>query len=153
APRSRPRRTISELVSRPAFWSWRSPCAAPRPARRTSSKTTPRVIRARSSPTSVARVSSWATRPTSASRRDCTGMSPGSAPLARVLLKARPTPTQLADRFAPPWPQGLELYLDRADIATDEECQAVIDRIRAYDLPDDFAFVVEGPIRSLDGEY
>jgi sugar phosphate isomerase/epimerase len=80
-------------------------------------------------------------------------MSDGSDRLARILLKARPTPIQLADRFRPPWPEGLELYLDRADIATAEECEAVIDRVRAYELPDDFAFVVEGPIRSLDNEY
>jgi len=80
-------------------------------------------------------------------------MSTGTAPLARILLKARPTPPQLADRFAPPWPEGLELYLDRADVLTEEECAAVIQRIRQYDLPDDFRFVVEGPIRSLDGEY
>lgn len=80
-------------------------------------------------------------------------MSTGSAPLARILLKARPTPAQLADRFSPPWPEGLELYLDRADVITDEECRAVVDRIRAYELPAGFAFVVEGPIRSLDNEY
>ena len=80
-------------------------------------------------------------------------MSTGSGPLARVLLKARPTPAQLADRLADPWPAGLELYLDRADVITEEECRAVIERIRAYELPPDFAFVVEGPIRSLDNEY
>ncbi len=74
-------------------------------------------------------------------------------PLAKILLKARPTPTQLADRFAQPWADGLELYLDKADIITPEECRAVIDRIRAADLPAGFSFVVEGPIRSLDNEY
>jgi sugar phosphate isomerase/epimerase len=80
-------------------------------------------------------------------------MSDGSAPLARILLKARPTPAQLADRLSPPWPDGLELYLDRADVVTEEECAAVIERIRAYSLPPGFAFVVEGPIRSLDNEF
>src|SRR5579872_3659052 len=80
-------------------------------------------------------------------------MSNGSAPLARILLKARPTPAQLADRLRAPWPEGLELYLDRADIQTEEECAAVVDRVRSYDLPEDFHFVVEGPIRTLDGEY
>jgi sugar phosphate isomerase/epimerase len=80
-------------------------------------------------------------------------MSNGSDRLARILLKARPTPTQLADRFRSPWPDGLELYLDRADIVTEDECHAVVERVRAYDLPEDFAFVVEGPIRSLDNEY
>ncbi|MPZ15213.1 MAG: hypothetical protein GEU73_12450 [Chloroflexi bacterium] len=80
-------------------------------------------------------------------------MSHGSERLARILLKARPTPTQLADRLSPPWPDGLELYLDRADVLSEEECRAVVDRIRGYRLPDQFAFVVEGPIRSLDNEY
>lgn len=80
-------------------------------------------------------------------------MSDGSAPLARILLKARPTAAQLADRFAPPWPDGLELYLDRADVITEEECAAVIERVRGYTLPPGFAFVVEGPIRSLDNEF
>jgi sugar phosphate isomerase/epimerase len=80
-------------------------------------------------------------------------MSNGSDRLARILLKARPTPTQLADRCRPPLPEGLELYLDRADVVTDEECRAVIDRVRALGLPENFAFVVEGPIRSLDNEY
>lgn len=80
-------------------------------------------------------------------------MSTGSAPLARILLKARPTPAQLADRLAPPWPDGLELYLDRADVVTEEECQAVIARLRGQELPPGFAFVVEGPLRGLDNEY
>jgi sugar phosphate isomerase/epimerase len=80
-------------------------------------------------------------------------MSHGSKPLARILLKARPTPAQLADRLRPPLPGGLELYLDRADIVTEDACRAVVDRIQAYDLPADFAFVVEGPIRGLDNEY
>jgi sugar phosphate isomerase/epimerase len=80
-------------------------------------------------------------------------MSTGSATLARILLKARPTATQLADRFSDPWADGLELYLDRADVVDAQECAAVLERIRSYDLPADFAFVVEGPIRSLDNEY
>src|SRR5581483_12311568 len=80
-------------------------------------------------------------------------MSIGSAPLARILLKARPTQTQLEDRFAPPHAEGLELYLDRADVVNAEECDAVLARIRSYELPDDYRFVVEGPIRGLDGEY
>src|SRR5437588_115252 len=71
-------------------------------------------------------------------------MSTGSSALARILLKARPTPAQLADRFAEPWPDGLELYLDRADVVDEQECAAVLQRIRDYDLPKDFAFVVEG---------
>lgn len=82
-------------------------------------------------------------------------MSTGSEPLARILLKARPTAEQLADRFAPPWADGLELYLDRADVLTQDDCTAVLERIRSYqhELPDGFSFVVEGPIRGLDNEY
>ncbi len=80
-------------------------------------------------------------------------MQSGSSPLARILLKARPTPAQLADRLAEPFPDGLELYLDRADVIDEKECAAVLERIRAYDLPNDFSWVVEGPIRSLDNEY
>jgi len=80
-------------------------------------------------------------------------MSTGSEPLARILLKARPTVEQLADRFAPPWPDGLELYLDRADVLTEDDCEQVLRRIRSHPLPDGFSFVVEGPIRGLDNEY
>jgi hypothetical protein len=80
-------------------------------------------------------------------------MSTGSEQLARILLKARPTPEQLADRFAPPWADGLELYLDRADVLTEDECADVLRRIRGYELPEGFSFVVEGPIRGLDNEY
>jgi sugar phosphate isomerase/epimerase len=80
-------------------------------------------------------------------------MSPGSRARAKILLKARPTPRQLADRLRPPLPEGLELYLDGQDVATAEARQGVIERLRAYDLPADFALVVEGPIRGLDGDY
>jgi hypothetical protein len=80
-------------------------------------------------------------------------MSPGSGTTARILLKARPTPRQLADRLRPPLPEGLELYLDGQDVATPEARQAVVDLMRGYALPPDFAVVVEGPIRGLDGEY
>ncbi len=74
---------------------------------------------------------------------------------ARILLKARPTPAQLADRLAPPRPEGLELYLDARDLAPDDW----LPRLRAIMAAaprageEGFAYVVEGPIRSLDGEY
>src|SRR5215212_1544238 len=80
-------------------------------------------------------------------------MLPGSGTTARILLKARPTPRQLADRLRPPLPEGLELYLDGQDVATAEARQAVVELMRSYALPPDFAVVVEGPIRGLDGEY
>ncbi len=74
---------------------------------------------------------------------------------ARLLLKARPTPAQLADRLAAPRPEGLELYLDARDLAPDDW----LPRLRAIMAAaprageDGFAYVVEGPIRSLDGEF
>ncbi len=80
-------------------------------------------------------------------------MSPGSGTRAKILLKARPTAQQLADRLRPPLPEGLELYLDGQDVATAEARRGVIERLRGYALPADFALVVEGPIRGLDGEY
>jgi sugar phosphate isomerase/epimerase len=74
---------------------------------------------------------------------------------ARILLKARPTPAQLADRLAAPRPEGLELYLDARDLAPDDW----LPRLRAimaaapHAGEGGFAYVVEGPIRSLDGEF
>lgn len=74
---------------------------------------------------------------------------------ARLLLKARPTPAQLRDRLAAPRPDGLELYLDARDLAPDDwlpRLRAVV--AAAPDVRrDDFAYVVEGPIRSLDGAF
>src|SRR5438874_3444908 len=71
----------------------------------------------------------------------------------RVLLKARPTPAQLDDRLRAPRPDGLELYLDTVDLATDEAMDGIVERLEACGLPSDFALLVEGPIRSLDGEF
>jgi sugar phosphate isomerase/epimerase len=70
-----------------------------------------------------------------------------------VLLKARPTPTQLADRLREPRPAGLELYLDTADLATTDAMDGVVANLEACQLPSDFVLLVEGPIRSLDGEF
>jgi len=72
---------------------------------------------------------------------------------ARILLKARPTPRQLADRLTPPLPEGLELYLDGRDIATAEARRGVVELMQSYTLPPEFAVVVEGPIRGRDGEF
>lgn len=72
---------------------------------------------------------------------------------AKILLKARPTPAQLRDRLAAPCPDGLEFYLDPRDLAPDDW----LPRLRAVMAAaprageDGFAYVVEGPIRSLDG--
>jgi sugar phosphate isomerase/epimerase len=70
-----------------------------------------------------------------------------------VLLKARPTPTQLADRLRAPTPEGLELYLDTADLASAEAMDGVVASLDACGLPAGFVLLVEGPIRSLDGEF
>lgn len=72
-----------------------------------------------------------------------------------ILLKARPTPAQLRDRLAAPRPDGLELYLDARDLAPDDW----LPRLRAILAAaprageDGFHYIVEGPIRSLDGEF
>ena len=73
--------------------------------------------------------------------------------LPRVALKARPTAEQLADRLRPPLPEGLELYLDAADIARPGWLSLLRARLDAHPRPEGFALLVEGPIRSLDGEF
>lgn len=72
---------------------------------------------------------------------------------ARVLLKARPTAAQLADRLAPPLPDGLELYLDADDLVDEAAMRGVMERLDRNALPTEFSLIVEGPIRSLDGEF
>jgi hypothetical protein len=77
--------------------------------------------------------------------------SPGCAPA--ILLKARPVGGQVADRLAPPRPDGLELYLDVADLQdTGWVAPLRAALIEAY--PDGWPpLIVEGPLRSLDGEF
>jgi hypothetical protein len=73
---------------------------------------------------------------------------------AKLLLKARPTPSQLADRLRPvdgTWPDGLELYLAAADLASPAAVDALVARIQAVETPTDFAWLIEGPVDSLDG--
>jgi len=72
---------------------------------------------------------------------------------AQILLKARPTPAQLADRLRAPVPDGLELYLDGVDLASQEAMDGVVANLDASGLPAGFVLLVEGPIRSLDGEF
>jgi hypothetical protein len=69
-------------------------------------------------------------------------------------LKARPTPSQLADRLRPvdgAWPDGLELYLAAADLRTDSVIDSIVDRINSAEVPEGFALLIEGPVDSLDG--
>jgi hypothetical protein len=71
-----------------------------------------------------------------------------------LCLKARPTPAQLADRLRPVdgvWPDGLELYLAAADVADACAVDAVAQRIQACAVPPGFAWLIEGPVDSLDG--
>ena len=70
----------------------------------------------------------------------------------RLLLKARPTADQLADRLAAPEPEGLELYLDRQDLAPDDWL-ARITSATAVVPRDDFAWIVEAPIRTLGDQF
>ena len=73
---------------------------------------------------------------------------------ARLCLKARPTPTQLADRLQPVdgvWPDGLELYLAGADLASPSTLDTIVERIEQAGVPEDFAWLIEGPVDSLDG--
>jgi hypothetical protein len=70
----------------------------------------------------------------------------------RVLLKARPLPEQLADRLAPPVPDGMELYIHEADVAGEDWRATLTDRLAAAGAPPGFTWIVEGPVWSLDGE-
>ncbi len=78
-------------------------------------------------------------------------ISPGSGPA--ILLKARPVGGQVADRLAPPRPDGLELYLDVADLE-DTGWVGPLRAALAEAYPDGWPpLIVEGPLRSLDGEF
>src|SRR5207245_7839654 len=61
-------------------------------------------------------------------------------------------PIQIADRLCDPAPEGLEIYLDASDIAPDDflaRLLGVLDLPR----PSEFTWLVEGPVRSLDGSF
>jgi hypothetical protein len=76
------------------------------------------------------------------------------AETAKLLLKARPTPRQLADRLRPVdgvWPDGLELYLAVADLADEPTVDAMVERLLGASVPKDFVWLIEGPVDSLDG--
>ena len=74
---------------------------------------------------------------------------------AKLLLKARPTPAQLADRLRPIdgiWPDGIELYLAAADLADQSTLDEIVTRLNSAQTPPDFAWLIEGPVDSLDGK-
>jgi sugar phosphate isomerase/epimerase len=74
-------------------------------------------------------------------------------PFPKIVMKARPTAGQIADRLRTPAPEGLELYLDAADVAPPDYLPVLLDRIAAAAPPADFTFLVEGPVRSLDSTF
>ncbi len=69
----------------------------------------------------------------------------------KTLLKARPTPCQLADRVRQPVPDGIELYMATEDLLVRREEMA--ERILAHRPDAGFSYVVEGPLRSFDGAF
>jgi len=62
-------------------------------------------------------------------------------------------PDQLADRLADPRPPGMELYLDLRDLDGVEAVERTVEQVRSAVRDRDFIWLVEGPIRSLDGEF
>ena len=72
-----------------------------------------------------------------------------SAP--RILLKARPTVTQLRDRLAAPVPDGVELYIHEDDVTAPDWLDVLRARFEQVAAPKDFTWIVEGPVWSLDG--
>ncbi len=73
--------------------------------------------------------------------------------MAKVLLKGRPTEAQMADRLAEPLPDGLELYLDVEDLGDPRELDRLARRLVELRPHPRFVYVVEGPLRSLDGSF
>ena len=73
--------------------------------------------------------------------------------MSLLLLKARPTLVQLADRLQDPRPDGLELYLDTADLADQAALDSTLAAVRSSAFGSDDALLIEGPIRSLDGRF
>ena len=72
---------------------------------------------------------------------------------SKILLKARPTAIQIADRVAAPAPEGLELYLDLMDLTGDDWLDRLRFILRPVEKRPDFIWIIEGPTRSLDGAF
>lgn len=70
-----------------------------------------------------------------------------------LLSKARPTPDQLQDRLRAPRPDGLELYLDVADVRDEAAMAASRAAVEAASLGSDVPLLIEGPVGSLDGAF
>ncbi len=71
----------------------------------------------------------------------------------KILLKARPTAEQLADRFRPEPFDGLELYMDAADLGGEDWLARLEAAFAVARPPEGLYYVVEGPLRSLDGRF
>jgi sugar phosphate isomerase/epimerase len=70
---------------------------------------------------------------------------------ALILLKARPTVTQLRDRLEAPLPDGVELYIHEDDVSAPDWLETLRSRFDAVRIPAGFTWIVEGPVWSLDG--
>src|SRR5688572_22980063 len=105
------------------------------------------------SPTSARPAASSAIASRCHSPRACDATLRGCARMPELLLKARPTPAQLADRLRSPRPDGLELYLDTADVADDDALSRSLRALERANLPAGFTLLIEGPVRSLDGVF
>ena len=70
----------------------------------------------------------------------------------QILLKARPTVTQLRDRMEAPVPDGVELYIHEDDISADDWLETLRARFSEVVTPRPFTWIVEGPVWALDGE-
>ena len=70
----------------------------------------------------------------------------------KILLKARPTAIQLADRLEPPIPDGMELYIHEDDVSGTTWLETLQARFDGLETPPGFTWIVEGPVWSLDGE-
>lgn len=70
----------------------------------------------------------------------------------KILLKARPTTIQLADRLEPPVPDGVELYIHEDDVSGTTWLETLQARFDGIETPPGFTWIVEGPVWSLDGE-
>jgi len=70
----------------------------------------------------------------------------------KILLKARPTAIQLADRLEAPVPDGMELYIHEDDVSGTNWLETLQARFDGLETPAGFTWIVEGPVWSLDGE-
>lgn len=69
-----------------------------------------------------------------------------------ILLKARPTAAQLANRLRAPVPDGMELYIHEDDVSGDGWLPELMRRVESVAVTAGFQWIVEGPVWSLDGQ-